>query len=244
MKNEKKTALTSKNLALTICFSSLYTLFCFFPIFQIVGLQNKFITMAAMLAPVIGVLLGPFIGTLSTIIGGSIGFFVGNLSLSSLFSGAVAAFFAGSLRNGRRSLCIFLYFSLLFLFGFYPFVGPAWLFPPLMWFQVVGFFVLVSPIKFQNNPNSLLGLFVISLISTLAGQIAGSLTFELVSWPIFLADLDAWRASWQLITFLYPVERFVIAVGSTFIGAAIYKVLKPVNLIQTINNGNQEKERS
>lgn len=189
-------------------------------------------------------LLGPFIGTLSTIIGGSIGFFVGNLSLSSLISGAVAAFFAGSLREGRRSLCIFLYFSLLFLFGFYPFVGPAWLFPQLMWFQVFGFLVLVSPIKFKNNSNSLLDLFAISLISTLAGQIAGSLTFELVSWPIFLADLDAWRASWQLITFLYPVERVVIAVGSTFIGAAIYKVLKPINLIQTINSGNQEKERS
>jgi uncharacterized membrane protein (UPF0136 family) len=240
MKNGKKLALNSKNLALTICFSSLYAIFCFFPIFQIIGLQNKFITMAAVLSPFIGMLLGPFVGALSTTVGGLIGFSVGNFSLPSLASGVVAAFFAGSLLKGRRSLCVFFYFSLLFLFGFYPFVGPAWLFPPLMWFQVIGFLVLVLPI--QPPKNSFLAFFVISLTSTLAGQIAGSLTLEIISWPIFVADLDAWRVNWQLVTFLYPMERVVIAFSSAFFGKAACRVLKPTGLMQAVNGGGQQKE--
>jgi hypothetical protein len=171
--------------------------------------------------------LGPSIGALSTVVGGSIGFFLGNFSLPSLVSGVVAAFFAGSLRDGKRSLCVFLYFSLLFFFGFYPFVGPVWLFPPLMWFQIVGLIILVSPIQPKNNSNGFPSFFTVSLISTLAGQIAGSLTFELVSWPIFVADLNAWRTNWQLITLFYPIERLIIAFGSASIGTPIYKALKP-----------------
>jgi hypothetical protein len=249
MENEK---LSSKDLALTICFSSLYAIFCFFPIFQIVGLPNKSITIAAMLAPVIGMLLGPYLGALSTILGGIIAFFVGPLSLPGFVSGAVATFFAGSLSLGRRSLCAFVYFSVLFLFSVYPFVGPVWLFPPLMWFQILGFLILVSPLQSmalkemysESNWRSLSGFFVTSLTSTLAGQIAGSFVYELVSWPIFLADLDAWRMNWQLITLLYPIERVAIALGSTLIGVATCRILKFANLVQAINSAGQKKERS
>lgn len=250
MENGQK--LTSKDLTLTICFSSLYAVFCFFPLFQIVGLPNKSITMAAMLAPVIGMLLGPYLGALSTIIGGFIGFSAGFFSLPSFMSGAVAAFFAGSLLHGRRSLCAFFYFSLLFLFGFYPFVGPVWLFPPLLWFQVVGFLILVSPlqtkalreINSKGNQNPLFSFFMFSLTSTLAGQIAGSLTLEIVSWPIFIVDVNAWRVNWQAITFLYPMERVIIAFGSAFIGATIYRILKPTGLPKALNGRSLQEERS
>lgn len=233
--------LTAKDLALTICFAALYAVFCLFPIFQIVGLPSKFITLAAITAPIIGMLLGPYLGALSTILGGTIAFSLGHFSPPSFVAGVVAAFSAGMIHFGRRSLCAFAYFSLLFFFGFYPFVGPVWLYPQLMWFQVIGFLVLVSPLQsvaVRNAWNSksdaklMPVFFVTSLTSTLAGQIAGSLTFEILSWPIFIADVNAWKLNWQLITWLYPVERIVISLAATFIGVALQKVLFSVNLMR------------
>jgi hypothetical protein len=175
--------------------------------------------------------------------GGAIGFFFGSLSPSSFVSGIVAALFAGMLYAGKRSLCVFTYFSLLFLFGFYPFVGPVWLYLPLIWFQIAGFLVLISPMQsiaaksLNSNTNSRLfsAFFITSLTSTLAGQIAGSLTFELLSWPIFMADVNAWKAIWQVTTFLYPMERIIIALGAAFIGASLHRVLKSANLTSVLN---------
>jgi len=227
--------LTAKNVALTVCFTALYAVFCFWPAFPIVGLPGYAIPLAALMAPVIGIIVGSHLGMLSTFLGGAIGFFAGHFSPPSFVSGIVAAFFAGMLYAGKRSVCAFAYFSLLFFFGFYPFVGPVWLYPLFMWFQIIGFLVLISPLQsmaLKNMHNSksdgsrlLLAFFIISLTSTLAGQIAGSLTFELTSWPIFIANVNAWTRGWQILTWIYPIERIIIALSTAFIGAFLYKVL-------------------
>lgn len=244
--------LTAKDVALTVCFTALYAIFCFWPAFPIVGLPGYAIPLAAITAPIIGIILGSRLGMLSTFLGGAIGFFAGHFSPPSFVSGIVTAFFAGMLHAGKRSVCAFAYFSILFFFGFYPFVGPVWLYPPLMWFQIIGFLVLVSPLQSvalndmhdSNNDNLrlLLAFFVVSLISTLAGQIAGSLTFELISWPIFIADVNAWTTGWQVLTWIYPIERIIIALSTTFIGVFLYKVLMSTNLALFFNRTkNHEK---
>jgi hypothetical protein len=249
MQNNKK--LSTKHIALAACFAALYAFFCFFPIFQIVGLPNKSITMAAIIAPVIGMFVGPYLGALSTTLGGAIGFFVGPFSLPSFVSGVIAAFSAGTLHFGKRSLCAFTYFSLLLLFGFYPFVGPVWLYPQLLWFQLIGFVILISPIwsivvrnmwSSKNNATLIFAVFMISLISTLAGQIAGSLTFEAFSWPIFVADVNAWRLNWQIIAWIYPVERIIISLAAAFISVTLHKVLKSANLTKMLTDANLQKK--
>ena len=240
--------LTAKDVALTVCFTALYVVLGFLPISPIIGLPGKTITAAAIIAPIIGIILGPYIGTLSAVLGGVIGFFSGYFSPPSFVSGVFAALCAGMLCRGKRSLCAFTYFSLIFLFGFYPFVGPVWLYPPLMWFQIAGFLILVSPLQSMasknlntsNKSKPLFAFFVTSLTSTLAGQIAGSLILELLSWPIFIADVNAWKANWQLLTFLYPVERIIIALGAAFIGTSVHKVLRSAN-IMPLNLAKREK---
>jgi hypothetical protein len=116
-----------------------------------------------------------------------------------------------------------------------------------MWFQIAGFLILVSPLQTtavkslnSNNSKLLSAFFTTSLTSTLAGQISGSLTFELLSWPIFMADVNVWKANWQVITFLYPVERVIIALGAAFIGASVHKVLRLTN-IMPLNLAKSEK---
>lgn len=233
----------AKNMALTICFTALYVVFAFLSISPIIGLPGKTITAAAIMAPIMGIILGPYIGTLSTILGGTIGFFFGVFSPPSFVSGVIASLCSGMLYRGKRSVCAFIYFSFLLLFGFYPFVGPVWLYPPLMWFQIAGFLILVSPLQSMalrnlnsNAKSELLSAFLItSLTSTLAGQIAGSFIFELLSWPIFIADINAWKVNWQVITFLYPLERTLIALSAAFVGASLHKVLKSTDLTSTLN---------
>jgi hypothetical protein len=246
MKKNKK--LTTKDVGLIVCFTALYVVFGFLKISPIIGLPGQAITAAAIIAPIIGIILGPYIGTLSTFLGGVVGFSFGYFSPPSFVSGVFAASCAGMLHVGKRGLCAFTYFSLLFLFGFYPFVGPIWLYPPLMWFQIVGFLILVSPLQSaasrnlnsSNKSKPLFAFFITSLTSTLAGQIAGSLTLELISWPIFIADVNAWKANWQFLTFLYPVERIIIALAAAFIGASVYKVLRSAN-IMPLNLAKREK---
>jgi hypothetical protein len=242
---QREMKLTATDTALTVCFTALYTTFCFWPAFPIVGLPGYAIPLAALMAPVIGIIVGSYLGMLSTFLGGAIGFFAGHFSTPSFVSGIVAAFFAGMLYAGRRSVCAFVYFSLLFFFGFYPFVGPVWVYPLFMWFQIIGFLVLISPLqsmalKNMRNPKSggsrlLFAFFIISLISTLAGQIAGSLTFELTSWPIFIADVQVWARGWQFLTWIYPIERIIIASSTTFIGVFLYKVLMFAKSLLFIN---------
>ncbi|MEM4480986.1 MAG: hypothetical protein QXG58_07105 [Candidatus Bathyarchaeia archaeon] len=227
-------AINSKQLALIICFSGLYAVACFIPLFRIVGSQN-FITLAAMFAPTIGMLFGPLIGAASTLIGGFIGFFAGVISPPSLVSGVTAGLLAGFLKEEKRKLCIFVYMILLLVFGFYPPVGPIWLFPPSMWFQIAGFLILIWLTRHRGNLNLTIKFLIFSLVSTLAGQIAGSLTFEVLYWPIFLQDLNVWKGIWQATTFLYPIERILIALGSTLIGVAVHKALENAGLIKAFD---------
>jgi hypothetical protein len=236
--------LTAKEVALLICFTALYTYFSFIPAFPIVGLPSKAITLAAITAPIIGIILGPYLGMLSTLLGGALAFSSGHFSPLSFVAGIVTAVFAGMLYANKRSTCAFTYFSFLFFFGFYPFVGPVWLYPPFMWFQITGFLVLISPLqstasKNMRNPNNnsklLSYFFIVILTSTLAGQIAGSLVFELISWPIFIADVGFWTGLWQLLAWLYPIERIIIALSATFVGVVLYKILIHANLMPFLN---------
>ena len=229
--------LSANEVALTVCFTALYVVFGFLKISPIIGLPGQAITAAAIMAPLIGIILGPYIGTLSTFFGGIVGFFFGSFSPLSFISGIFAALCAGMLFMGKQSLCALLYLSLLLIFGFYPFLGAVWLYPPLMWFEIAGFLILASPLQslasknLNSNNNSRLpfAFFVTSLTSTLAGQIAGSIAFTLL-----IVDANTLKVTWQAVIFLYPVERIIIALIASLIGASLQKTLKSTNMLPNV----------
>lgn len=231
--------LTAKELALTVCFTALYVVFGFLKISPIIGLPGQAITAAAIIAPLIGVILGPYIGALSTFLGGVAGFSIGSFSPPSLVSGTAAALCAGLTYTGKRIISVIVYLSLLVVFAFYPIVGPAWLYSPSLWFQIVILVVLASPLQSHaakdlssnDNPRLLYAFFMTSLTSTMAGQIAGSLVFEATSWPILLPFVSQWTANWQVLTFLYPAERTIIALAAALIAAPLVKVLRSAKLM-------------
>lgn len=233
-------SLIARNLALTALFAALYAALSFLPLSQVIGFFSRAITAANIIAPVIGLLLGAYFGSFSTFFGGIIAlFFSPYFSPMGLAAGVVTALCAGLLYSKRRFACAFIYFSLLFAFGFYPIIGPVWLYPPLLWFQLIGFTILVSPIQSmaqknlnsENNVRALSSFFIIFLISTLAGQIAGSLIFELFSWSV-TANLDVLKGIWQATTFLYPAERTVIAFGAALLGLPVHRILVSMGFLK------------
>lgn len=223
---------TAKDVALTVSFTALYVVFGFLKISPIIGLPGQAITAAAIMAPIMGILLGPQISTLSTFTGGIIGFSIGSFSPPSLASGIFAALCAGLTHNGKRIISILIYSSLLLLLALYPVVGAAWLYPQVMWFQIIGLIILISPLQsaatknLDNSSKLLYGFFITSLTSTLAGQIAGSLTLEALT-----ANADSWIGTWQVITFLYPIERVIIAFAAALVGVSLLKVLKNAGMM-------------
>ena len=235
--------LTTKDIALTITFTALYVVFGFLKISPIIGLPGQAITAAAIMAPLIGIILGPYVGTLCAALGGVIGFFFGSFSQLSFFSGIATALCSGMISERRRVVATLVYISLFVLLVFYPSVGPVWLFPIYMWFQMIGLVILVSPLqtmatKYLTSNNSsrlFFAFFVTSLVSTLAGQIAGTLTLEV----IHISDANYFLGTWIATAFLYPVERTIIALGAAFVGASLYKILKSANFMPFLNRANR-----
>jgi hypothetical protein len=236
---------TAKDTALTVSFTALYVVFGFLKISPIIGLPGQAITAAAIMAPIMGILLGPEIGALSTFTGGLIGFFLGSFSPPSFASGIFAASCAGLTYNRKRVVSILTYASLLLLLVFYPAVGAAWLYPEVMWFQIIGLIILVSPLQsiatknLDKNSKLLYSFFITSLTSTLAGQIAGSFTLEVLT-----ADPEVWKGTWQLITFLYPVERTIIALAAALIGTPLINVLRRADMMPLNHTRNKVESRN
>lgn len=229
-----------RQLAMTVSFTALYVVFGAIKISPIIGLPGQAITAAAILAPIMGILFGPYISTLSTVLGGIIGFSLGYFSPPSLASGAIAAMCGGMTSKGKRSASIVIYLFLLLLLAFFPNIGPAWLYPPYSWFQTISLIILISPLQAaairnldsKSNSKLIYAFFITSLTSTLAGQMAGSVTFEVLT----STDIVNATFTWVTTAFLYPIERVIIAVASALIGTALFKVLKATNFMPFLHS--------
>jgi hypothetical protein len=241
------TRLTAKKVALLVCFTALYAVFAAIPIFQLVGSAGR-ISAAAIMAPIIGVLLGPYLGALSALLGGTIGLSYGSFLPMSFVSGIVATLCAGLLYDGKRAWCFIVYFLFLVLHGFYPGIGPVWLFPLYMWFQVVGLLLLMSPLqsmatrnmRLKNIPRVLLSFFTLALVSTLAGQISGSLTGLI----LIRNSPETQRGIFQVLTIQYPAERIIIALTAALIGGPLLRIVQSANLLRLVPGKKMSAEHS
>jgi len=230
----------TRDLALVCCFAPLYTLFSFWPLAPIIGVVGKSITMAAVMAPLVGVLLGPYLGAATAGLGGIVGASLaqgGSFNPISFLPGTAAAFCAGLLYNRKEKACILLYAVFLLALVLYPPIGPIWLYPSFAWFQVAGLIILVSPLRSkaidfaankQRSTRLILGISVICFIATMFAHVVGCLVFEITGWPLVFPQLDFWESTWRFLTFVYPVERIVITALATLIGVPLLKTFQAI----------------
>lgn len=228
--NDKK--VVTKNVALIACFASCYTVFCFWPLSPILGAAGKYITVATIMAPVIGIILDIHQSVPAVTLGGIVGFFLSSFNPSSFASGVASTFFAGILQKKKRLLAVAVYSIFLLVFAFYPTVGPGWQYPLFLWLQVAGLIVLFSPLQPKpiENPadtekvqNLTFKVGVTCFVATLFGHITGCLTFEALYLPT--------RTLWQTLTWVYPIERLLITVAAMLVGTALIKMLQTQKML-------------
>lgn len=243
MRQKPNARLVAKNIALVAIFAPLYTIFTLWSLFPVIGASGRFISMAVVMAPLIGIMLGPNLGVISVAIGGlvglSVGQIVGPFGLLSFVPHAAATFCSGMLCNGKRTACVVAYATLLVVLAFYPMVGPAWLYPYFVWMQIAGLVILVSPLQskaveqINRNTKSIglaFGVGISSLTASLFGHVVGTIMFEAIYWPHIISIVNEWKINWQFLVWVYPLERAMIAVAAALIGTAVIKALKVSDL--------------
>ncbi|UCE96455.1 MAG: hypothetical protein JSV51_02295 [Candidatus Bathyarchaeota archaeon] len=239
---KKVFALSTKDIGLAIVFASFYAIFSSWNLFPLVGAgQGRFIQLGTLVAPLIGILIYPWLSVLTITIGGTIGFFIsqtGPFGPLSFLPHVAAALCASLLINGKKWSCSVAYLFLFLVFAFYPVVGPAWLWPSFLWLHVAALVFLFSPLQSKvwrplyEEKDSFKLVLTVGLtlfISTLFSHIVGSLMFEIMYWPSLISEVGAWTTTWQLLTFLYPLERILITAIQVPFGTGLLKVLKTHN---------------
>ena len=116
----------AKNLALVCVFASLCAIFSLWSLFPVIGAVETSIKVTAIMAPLIGIILGPYMGAFAVALGGFIGSSImptGPFGPLSFVPWMAAAFCSGLLYNHKWRLTAILYSVLLLVFTFYPTVG-------------------------------------------------------------------------------------------------------------------------
>jgi len=229
--------LSTKSMTLTVCFAALYVVFSLLNLFPVIGAEGKWINAAVVMAPLFGVILGPYLGALAIAIGGVAGAFfqiTGPFGPLSFVPHAAAAFCSGMLTIKRQKVCVATYALFLVLFAFFPMNGPVWLYPAVVWFDLIGLIVLASPlqskaIKAMNETSCSLmlvfGIAVTCFTATLFGHVLGNILFEAIYLQLN-PSVDYWRTTWHGLAFLYPIERGLITLAATFVGTPLVKTLR------------------
>src|SRR5947208_10639909 len=226
-----------RKLTLTASLAAIYTVFRTIPISSLIGISGS-ITAAGMIAPIIGILLEPAYGIVAV--------FTGTI-VASLFPWNPLRFYGldflpGALNvtlvslavRGRRTEATLMFLVMIGLFFINPytsiFVGSALLSPPIpyLWMHLAALIVLVSPLSKNlalrigsHHYTSLISpLAVLAFIGTMIEHLTGGILYATVFGK---AALKFWPA----IFLIYPVERTILVIGATLIGASLLSLLRP-----------------
>jgi len=238
--------LSATQVSLAASFAGLYAILSALPAFKILGGQG-FINSSAFVEPIIGIVLGPYVGSLSVLIGRSIANLLVPSSPLGPFSpvpGVLTAFSSGMVGRGKWYVSSILLYGLVILFLVYPLNQTAPVFPFYVWLHVVAGLILivssrVSLVKspfFKMKAGKLLAMLgTVFFPSTMTGQLSGTLV-----WEFLLGDgiTGVWKSIGATIMLVFPIERVLITVVACLVGAALIKALEGLGMFQNGSKNN------
>ncbi|MCW4042835.1 MAG: hypothetical protein NWE90_03830 [Candidatus Bathyarchaeota archaeon] len=234
----------SNSIMLVASLAAVYAILRIIPTFPLVGVPGAYFSVADVIASLYGILLGPYLGPLSIMLGTFIGYFAGRppvfLGLD-FMPAAINSMVVGFIMRGKRKYSIIIYLVLLALFFFHPYAprmiqvglnfGEDSFTFPFVWMHVIGLIILVSPVgthisRLINEKSikmSAIGFLLLSLIGTLSQHLMGNLLFSSIILPTLSAE--AANTIWWGIFWVYPIERVIIVILSLIIGLPIIRTL-------------------
>lgn len=104
---------------------------------------------------------------------------------------------------------------------------------PYVWLHIVAFGLLLSPVIakvptwiIRNDNYQLAAVATLAFVGTMTQHLTGGLLFELVVGLVQGSSPSILRGSWQIIFWLYPVERLLITAISTVISVGLMRSMK------------------
>lgn len=243
----------SRQLATVGLFSAIYAVFRYLPTFPMYGLSGTSFRAGDFLAPLLGMLLGPWLAIPCIIIGTIINYSITPpifLGLDFL-PATVSALVAGLVSTGRTKYAIGVYTGLLALFLVLP-LSTFWIaIPggykvPFTWLHILAFVGLISPLGFRAYRWSkasagytfVLGVIITVLSATMAQHLTGGILQELIIFPIAKHKITTPAEAavfWSFIFYVYPIERTIITAVTTFFGVAALRAVKTSGLEQILS---------
>jgi hypothetical protein len=185
------------------------------------------------LAPTYGIILGPYVGGLSVILGTFVTFALGNpvtfVGLDFL-PALVNTIAIGFLFKRKWWPAVVLNSVLLVGFVLHPlttvFIQVGSISVPFVWLHLVAFVVLLSPLgrKAAQWVETLkpikitAGLVILAFIGTMMQHLMGSILWDIIMQPP--------SGYWATIFIAYPVERSIIVALTVFVGVPLIRTLK------------------
>lgn len=237
---------------LAATFAAVYGTLRLIPFSLWIGGFGRTFTATEFVAPLFGILLGPYVGSVAGVVGtflaiiltGRMNFF--GLDFLTVLANALVL---GFLIRKRWLLSLLLYSILLALF----FVHPATLHfmpitfgngrvqVPFVWLHMVAWMILASPLGtlsvcwiYERVPwKATCGACILTIIGTTAQHLTGLILYATLAIPLMGMTPEALRGVWNASFYVYPVERSIVIFASTIVAAATTGALIAGGLIHT-----------
>ena len=252
--------ITTQNLALIAIFAALYYILSLIaPINIPTGVGNLTITFAALFAAVIGLVLGPYLGFTSALLGASIAWILppsgGNLfGLPFLLSPALNALVTGLIFYKKWKFGFAIFGILIVAFLFTPPIWPVtenWFVAAAVLFDKIIALLLILPIalfaKQLSFAKASLFYFLLFFTGNQVDNMWGSFVFATppVYYGIFGYAASDVQGFFLVSPFLYPAVRIIQAIIGILIAVPLMQVLKDTPWLwqrETIISNNEKKE--
>ena len=236
-------------------FAAVYGLLRLMPIFVMIGGSGRVFSTTEFAAPLLGIVLGPYVGSVAGVIGTFLGImltgrmnFFGLDFLPIMMNAAIL----GLLMRRRRIPAIVLYSALIALFLAHPstlhFVPVSFLGStvsiPFIWLHIITWIMLVSPLGMKSiewisgasEKKRVTAACILSLIGTTAQHLTGTLLFASMAVPLMGMTPTTLNATWTAVFYTYPIERLAIILpAATVVTAAVVKTVQSTRLFQPPN---------
>ncbi len=235
----------TKQIALLIVFTALYVVLRNIPYSVLIGGAGGLLYLSDFLVAVYGIILGPYIGGLSVLIGNfaaiGMGHHVAFFGLDFL-PDFVAVVSIGLLYRRKWLSVVALNAVLLIAFAFWPLTSFFVTIPgtsiviPFAWLHIAAFAVLLSPlgrlaprwVESAKPKFIAAGLAIMALIGAMMQHLTGNILFQIVFGQLGnppIIPKIAWPAEWAAVALAYPFERTLLIICAVLVGTPLILTL-------------------
>ena len=257
MSNLRHLNRNTKAIAAIAIFSALYAALRIIPTVPMIGTGATF-HLSDILAPLFGILLGPYVGGISIIIGtfAAIGINPSSVTFFGLdfLPAFVVAVSLGFLVRRKWLPVVILNALLLVGYAINPltsnFISTPWGSMPYLWMHLAAFIVLISPlgrkagqwIGSAKATTITAGFIILAFAGTMMQHLTGGILYEVVLGQLtHTVQANAYPGIWSFVFYIYPWERLALIIGAVIVGVPVTRILmktlfppetKPVSKIE------------